>query len=232
MNSVRRLREDNMQNQKTAAGARPPALSRRQRDGAAGCFGTRMRAAEADAPKMAEAAKPEPDHRRVHHRLRPQAGAAPRRRTRANAFIDTLGVMLAGSREPASDIVCEMIRLEGSAPAASIVGQSLRTSPQSAALANGVAGHAMDYDFTYFAGQVDFRGHPGDSAARRNDRRHAVRSGGSLHHRRRGGGADFTRESDAGAHRRMALDRRDRHARGRRGGARASSRRRPARSRT
>src|SRR5262245_57227176 len=66
------------------------------------------------------------------------------------AFIDTLGVMLAGSREPASDIVCDMIKLEGSAPAASIVGQSLRTSPQSAALANGVAGHAMDYDFTYF----------------------------------------------------------------------------------
>jgi 2-methylcitrate dehydratase PrpD len=70
------------------------------------------------------------------------------------AFIDTLGVMLAGSREPASDMVCEMIKLEGSTPAASIVGQSLRTSPQSAALANGVAGHAMDYDFTYFAGQA------------------------------------------------------------------------------
>ena len=69
------------------------------------------------------------------------------------AFIDSIGVMLAGSREPASDMVCDMIKLEGSAPAASIVGQSLRTSPQSAALANGVAGHAMDYDFTYFAGQ-------------------------------------------------------------------------------
>ena len=69
------------------------------------------------------------------------------------AFIDSIGVMLAGSREPASDMVCDMLKLDGSAPAASIVGQSLRTSPQSAALANGVAGHAMDYDFTYFAGQ-------------------------------------------------------------------------------
>lgn len=69
------------------------------------------------------------------------------------AFIDTVGVMLAGSRMPVSDIVCEMVKMEGSAPAASIVGQSLRASPQLAALANGVAAHAMDYDFTYFSGQ-------------------------------------------------------------------------------
>ncbi len=68
-------------------------------------------------------------------------------------FIDTVGVMLAGSREPVSDIVCDMVKLEGSAPAASIVGQSLRTSPQLAALANGVAAHAMDYDFSYMSGQ-------------------------------------------------------------------------------
>jgi len=69
------------------------------------------------------------------------------------AFIDTIGVMLAGSRMPVSDIVCEMIKLEGSAPAAAIVGQSLRTSPQLAALANGVAAHSMDYDFSYVRGQ-------------------------------------------------------------------------------
>src|SRR5207248_1770510 len=35
-----------------------------------------------------------------------------------------------------------------------IVGQSVRTSPQLAALANGVAGHAMDYDISYISGQV------------------------------------------------------------------------------
>ena len=69
------------------------------------------------------------------------------------AFIDTIGVMLAGSPEEVSHLVVEMVKLEGAAPAASIVGQSLRTSPQLAALANGVAGHAMDYDFTYLTGQ-------------------------------------------------------------------------------
>ena len=70
------------------------------------------------------------------------------------AFTDTVGVMLAGCRQDVSHILCDMVRLEGSAPAASIVGQSLRASPQLAALANGVAAHAMDYDLTYVAGQA------------------------------------------------------------------------------
>ncbi len=69
------------------------------------------------------------------------------------AFIDTIGVMLAGSQLPPTDIICDMIKLEGSAPAATIVGRPLRASPQLAALANGVSGHAMDYDLTYFSGQ-------------------------------------------------------------------------------
>jgi len=50
------------------------------------------------------------------------------------AFTDTVGVMLAGSRQEVSHILCDMVRLEGSAPSASIVGQSLRASPQLAAL--------------------------------------------------------------------------------------------------
>src|SRR5207244_2940518 len=57
-------------------------------------------------------------------------------------FIDTVGVMLAGSRQDVARIVIDMIKLEGSAPTASIVGQSLRASPQLAAMANGVATHA------------------------------------------------------------------------------------------
>jgi 2-methylcitrate dehydratase PrpD len=68
-------------------------------------------------------------------------------------FIDTIGVMLAGSRQDVSRILCDMVRLEGSTPSVSIVGQSLRASPQLAALANGVAAHAMDYDLTYISGQ-------------------------------------------------------------------------------
>ena len=69
------------------------------------------------------------------------------------AFIDTLAVMLAGSREEGSGIVCEMVQQEGAAPKVSVVGQSFKTSPQLAALANGVAAHIMDYDMSSLLGQ-------------------------------------------------------------------------------
>src|ERR1700681_1958097 len=46
------------------------------------------------------------------------------------AFIDTVGVMLAGSRSEPAAIVLEMVKAEGAVSAVSIVGQSLRTSPQ------------------------------------------------------------------------------------------------------
>ena len=70
------------------------------------------------------------------------------------AFVDTVGVMLAGSKLPAAQIVCDMVREEGSAPQVAIVGQSLRASPQFAAKANAVAAHTMDYDFSYIQGQM------------------------------------------------------------------------------
>jgi 2-methylcitrate dehydratase PrpD len=69
------------------------------------------------------------------------------------AFVDTLAVMLAGSREHGTELVCEMVRQEGAAPKVAVVGQSLRTSPQLAALANGVAAHIMDYDLSSMLGQ-------------------------------------------------------------------------------
>jgi 2-methylcitrate dehydratase PrpD len=81
-------------------------------------------------------------------------GVAPLARERARlAFIDTLAVMLAGSREHGTQIVCEMVRQEGATPAVSAVGQSFRTSPQLAALANGVSAHIMDYDLSSRIGQ-------------------------------------------------------------------------------
>ena len=46
-----------------------------------------------------------------------------------------------------------MVKAEGSAQQCTVIGQSLRASPQLAALANGVANHAMDYDFTFLNGQ-------------------------------------------------------------------------------
>src|SRR5262249_3586354 len=62
------------------------------------------------------------------------------------AFTDTMGVMLAGSREKVAELACEMVKAEGAAPAASVVGQSFRTSLQLAALPNGVPAPAMAYD--------------------------------------------------------------------------------------
>jgi 2-methylcitrate dehydratase PrpD len=43
------------------------------------------------------------------------------------AFVDTVGVTLAGSTEKPAEIVREMVRMEGAAPAASIVG-AVRTA--------------------------------------------------------------------------------------------------------
>lgn len=72
------------------------------------------------------------------------------------AALDTLGVMLAGAREPAARIVREVARAEGGTPLSTVIGTSLRTSATWAALANGVAGHAHDFDDTNFA----LMGHP------------------------------------------------------------------------
>ncbi len=69
------------------------------------------------------------------------------------AFIDTLGVMLAASSEEVAHIAFDMVREEGGARKSTIIGRRRRTSPQLAALANGVAAHAMDFDLTYMSGQ-------------------------------------------------------------------------------
>jgi len=72
------------------------------------------------------------------------------------AILDGLGVMLAGSVEPAARIVTDIARSEGGAPLATVVGTPLRTGAVWAALANGTAAHALDFDDTNFA----MMGHP------------------------------------------------------------------------
>jgi 2-methylcitrate dehydratase PrpD len=72
------------------------------------------------------------------------------------AALDTVGVMLAGAREPVARLVREVARAEGGVPLCTVVGTRLRTSPTWAALANGTAGHAHDFDDTSFA----LMGHP------------------------------------------------------------------------
>jgi len=81
----------------------------------------------------------------------PEAIALVRRAT-----LDSLGVMLAGAREPAATIVQRLCRAEGATPLCTVAGTSFQTSPTWAALANGVAGHAHDFDDTNFA----LMGHP------------------------------------------------------------------------
>jgi 2-methylcitrate dehydratase PrpD len=67
----------------------------------------------------------------------------------AQGFIlDGLGVTLAGSTETGSRILQAHLRQMGGKPEATVVGTSLRAPPAKAALANGAAGHAMDYDDT------------------------------------------------------------------------------------
>jgi 2-methylcitrate dehydratase PrpD len=72
------------------------------------------------------------------------------------AALDSVGCMLAGASEPVAAIVRELARAEGGLPLCTVVGTSLRTSPTWAALANGAAGHAHDFDDTSFA----LLGHP------------------------------------------------------------------------
>jgi 2-methylcitrate dehydratase PrpD len=62
-----------------------------------------------------------------------------------DAFVDTVGVILAGAAEPAARSVQAAIAAEGG-QACTILGAALRANPSSAALANGTAAHALDYD--------------------------------------------------------------------------------------
>jgi 2-methylcitrate dehydratase PrpD len=82
----------------------------------------------------------------------PEAARAQVRR----AALDSIGVMLAGASEPIAKITRTVARIEGGAPLCTVVGSALRTSPTWAALCNGAAGHAHDFDDTNFA----LLGHP------------------------------------------------------------------------
>ncbi|MFC2021424.1 MmgE/PrpD family protein, partial [Chloroflexota bacterium] len=68
--------------------------------------------------------------------------------------LDCLGVMLAGSLDPAGKIITKYVKAAGDGSEAGVVGGHFRTSVLNAALANGTMAHALDYDdFGYF-------GHP------------------------------------------------------------------------
>jgi 2-methylcitrate dehydratase PrpD len=63
----------------------------------------------------------------------------------ATAIRDTVGVALAGATEPAALLIQAMAVEEGHGRCA-LLGTSLRSGPGWAAMANGVAAHALDFD--------------------------------------------------------------------------------------
>jgi 2-methylcitrate dehydratase PrpD len=72
------------------------------------------------------------------------------------AILDCTGVMLAGSGEPAARILHAVALGEGGRPLCTVVGTGRRTGAVWAALCNGTAAHALDFDDTNFA----MLGHP------------------------------------------------------------------------
>jgi len=73
-----------------------------------------------------------------------------------HCILDFLGVAVAGSREPLTEILInEIVKPEGSSEAG-LIGSKQRASRLSAALVNGAAAHALDFDDTHTA----MGGHP------------------------------------------------------------------------
>jgi 2-methylcitrate dehydratase PrpD len=73
-----------------------------------------------------------------------------------DALIDTVGVALAGTREPVGELAARWVREIGAKPQVACWGQDQASSPAEAAFANGVCSHALDFDDTH----PSVRGHP------------------------------------------------------------------------
>jgi len=87
----------------------------------------------------------------------PTAAIPPEAREQARrAVLDTLGVMLAGSREEASIKVAALVREQGGVGEAAVLGHDFRAPAFEAALVNGTSAHALDFDDV----SVTMRGHP------------------------------------------------------------------------
>lgn len=71
-------------------------------------------------------------------------------------ILDWFAVTIPGAAEPAVRILCDELLEDGAAPVASLVGLPHRTSALNAALVNGTASHALDFDDVNLA----ILGHP------------------------------------------------------------------------
>lgn len=70
-------------------------------------------------------------------------------------FVDGIGLMVAGSTEASGRILQKYVRELGGEPEALVVGTDLTVPAHLAALVNGVAAHAMDYDDTQLSSYPD-----------------------------------------------------------------------------
>ncbi len=73
-----------------------------------------------------------------------------------HCLLDCLGTAIAGSREPLTEILVREIAAGEGSSQAGLIGHSERCSRLSAALINGAAAHALDFDDTHMA----MNGHP------------------------------------------------------------------------
>ncbi|GAA1787256.1 MmgE/PrpD family protein [Pseudarthrobacter sulfonivorans] len=73
-----------------------------------------------------------------------------------HCILDTLGVAIAGSREPVSAVLLASLLSEGSSGQAGVWGTNERVSRTQAAFVNGTAAHALDFDDVSAA----MEGHP------------------------------------------------------------------------
>ncbi len=71
-------------------------------------------------------------------------------------LLDWIAVALAGAHEPLACMLAEEAREQGGHPQSTVVGQGFATSCRQAALVNGAASHALDYDDV----NMSFTGHP------------------------------------------------------------------------
>lgn len=65
-------------------------------------------------------------------------------------IINTMAVALHATHDPALQMLLKVLKAEGGAKHASVLGGSFKTSLQNAALANGLLVHLDDYDDTFF----------------------------------------------------------------------------------
>lgn len=70
------------------------------------------------------------------------------------AIRDGIGVMLAGSRSRAARIVAGLVRDDGGRAESTILGQGFAAPVTGAALANGTATHALDFDDSHHPGMI------------------------------------------------------------------------------